>query len=47
MNKSEILAYLEELVGKDYVSNKPEDLFIYSQDSGASLPRPVDFVVLP
>ncbi|MFW9897658.1 MAG: FAD-binding oxidoreductase [Candidatus Thorarchaeota archaeon] len=47
MNKIEVLAYLEEIVGKDYVSNKPEDLFIYSQDPGASLPRPVDFVVLP
>ncbi|MFX0186636.1 MAG: FAD-binding oxidoreductase [Candidatus Hodarchaeota archaeon] len=47
MNKSEVLTYLEEIVGKDYVSNKPEDLFIYSQDPGASLPRPADFVVLP
>ena len=47
MNKSEILAYLEEVVGKDYVSNKPEDLFIYSQDPGASLPRPVTQWHLP
>ncbi|MFX0135412.1 MAG: FAD-binding oxidoreductase [Candidatus Hodarchaeota archaeon] len=47
MNKIEILEYLDNIVGKDFVSNKPEDLFIYSQDPGASLPRPVDFVVLP
>ena len=38
---------LEDIVGQDYASNKPEDLFIYSQDSGASLPRPVDYVVMP
>ena len=46
-NKDEILKKLEKIVGQDYVSNKPEDLFIYSQDSGASLPRPVDYVVMP
>lgn len=38
---------LQEIVGLDHASNKPEDLFIYSQDSGASLPRPVDYVVMP
>ncbi|MFW9969723.1 MAG: FAD-binding oxidoreductase [Candidatus Odinarchaeota archaeon] len=47
MDKNKILKNLEEIVGKDYVSNKAEDLYIYSQDSGASLPRPVDFVILP
>lgn len=46
-NKDVILKKLEKIVGQDYVSNKPEDLFIYSQDSGASLPRPVDYVVMP
>jgi len=46
-NKDVILTRLENIVGQDYVSNKPEDLFIYSQDSGASLPRPVDYVVIP
>ncbi len=46
-NKDEILKKLENIVGQDYVSNEPEDLFIYSQDSGASLPRPVDYVVMP
>ncbi|TFG20782.1 MAG: FAD-binding oxidoreductase [Promethearchaeota archaeon] len=47
MIKSEILTHLENIVGKEFASNNQEDLFIYSQDSGASLPRPVDFVVLP
>ena len=47
MDKEKILKDLEEIVGKDFVSNKAEDLYIYSQDPGASLPRPVDFVVIP
>ncbi|MBD3339010.1 MAG: FAD-binding protein, partial [Candidatus Lokiarchaeota archaeon] len=38
---------LESIVGKEYISNSPEDLFIYSQDPGASVPRPLDFVVMP
>lgn len=38
---------LEKIVGKDFVSNEPEELFIYSQDPGASEPRPADFVVMP
>jgi len=47
MYKEHILNDLENIVGKDYVSNSAEDLYIYSQDPGASLPRPVDFVVMP
>ena len=47
MKKESILRDLEGIVGKDFVSNKSEDLFIYSQDPGASEPRPVDFVVMP
>ena len=47
MDKEKILKDLEDIVGKDFVSNKAEDLYIYSQDPGASLPRPVDFVVIP
>ena len=47
MNKEVILKDLEEIVGKDFASNSAEDLFIYSQDPGASEPRPVDFVVMP
>jgi len=47
LKKDEILRNLEEIVGKDFASNKLEDLFIYSQDPGASEPRPVDFIVMP
>jgi FAD/FMN-containing dehydrogenase len=47
MNKEEMLENLRAIVGEDFVSNKAEDLFIYSQDPGASEPRPVDFVVMP
>jgi glycolate oxidase len=47
MKKEDILLKLEKIVGKEYVSNKEEDLFIYSQDPGASPPRPVDFVIMP
>ncbi len=46
MDKEKVLKDLEDIVGKDFVSNKAEDLYIYSQDPGASLPRPVDFVVI-
>ena len=47
MNQDIILKNLEEIVGKDFASNKEEDLYIYSQDPGASEPRPVNFVVMP
>ncbi|MFX1478283.1 MAG: FAD-binding oxidoreductase [Promethearchaeota archaeon] len=47
MNKEEMIENLRAIVGEDFVSNKAEDLFIYSQDPGASEPRPVDFVVMP
>jgi len=47
MDTESILKELENIVGKDYATNSLEDLYIYSQDPGASLPRPVDFVVLP
>jgi len=47
MNLDKILINLEEIVGKDFASNKSEELYIYSQDPGASEPRPVDFVVMP
>jgi len=47
LNKESILNKLQELVGPDFASNKSEDLFIYSQDPGASIPRNVDFIVMP
>ncbi|MFX0027181.1 MAG: FAD-binding oxidoreductase [Candidatus Hermodarchaeota archaeon] len=47
MDKENVFKELENIVGKDFVSNREEDLYIYSQDPGASLPRKVDFVVMP
>lgn len=47
MNNEKILRDLEEIIGKDFVSNKKKDLFIYSMDPGAFLPRAVDYVVIP
>jgi len=47
MNTDQILKDLQNIVGKEFATNSPEDLYIYSQDPGASLPRPVDFVVMP
>lgn len=47
MNDAQILKQLQEIVGEDFASNTKEDLFIYSQDPGASESRPADFVVLP
>ncbi|MHA1687752.1 MAG: FAD-binding oxidoreductase [Promethearchaeota archaeon] len=42
-----IIKKLQDIVGPEFASNKPEDLYIYGIDPGASLPRKVDFVVLP
>ncbi len=42
-----IIERLREIVGVKYVTNNKEDLYIYTKDPGASLPRPVDFVVMP
>lgn len=47
MDKEEIFSEIQNIVGKDFVSDKESDLYIYSQDPGASLPRRVDFVVMP
>ena len=46
MNES-ILNALVDIVGKDYVSNRPEELYLYSRDSGAREPRRADYVVMP
>ncbi len=35
------------IVGEDYASNRPEELFLYSFDSGTEGPRKVDYVVMP
>ena len=42
-----ILRKLEQIIEPSFVSNSMENLYIYSQDPGASLPRPVDYVVMP
>lgn len=43
----DILSALVRIVGKDRVSDSPEELFIYSRDSGAQPPRRADYVVMP
>ncbi|MGD9393820.1 MAG: FAD-binding oxidoreductase, partial [Dehalococcoidia bacterium] len=45
--KAEILKSLAEIVGADYVSDRPEELYLYSRDPGAQPPRKVDAVALP
>ncbi|GAH90235.1 unnamed protein product, partial [marine sediment metagenome] len=45
--KEEFLSQLTEIVGEDYVSNRPEELYIYSRDPGAQKPRRADCVVMP
>jgi len=47
MNTDQILKDLQNIVGKEFATNSTEDLYIYSQDPGASLSRSVDFVVMP
>jgi len=47
LSEINILKELEDIVGKDFASNSSGDLYIYSQDPGASIPRPADFVVMP
>jgi len=42
-----IYELLQGIVGERYVSNHSEELFIYSRDSGAQLPRHVDYAVVP
>lgn len=45
--KKEIVNSLVNIVGEEFVSNRPEELYYYSRDSGAQLPRKVDYVVMP
>jgi len=45
--KAELLSRLAEIVGSDYVSDRPEELYLYSRDPGAQPPRKVDGVVMP
>jgi FAD/FMN-containing dehydrogenase len=45
--KKELLGRLAKIVGQDYVSDRPEDLYLYSRDPGAQEPRRADCVVMP
>jgi FAD/FMN-containing dehydrogenase len=45
--KADLLSQLAEIVGQDYVSSRPEDLYLYSRDPGAQKPRRADYVVMP
>ena len=48
MNKENLIYNsLVDIVGEDFVSNRPEELYIYSRDPGAQQPRKVDWVVMP
>ena len=42
-----ILSALVSIVGEDYVSNRPEELYLYSRDSGVREPRRADYVIMP
>jgi len=42
-----VLSSLVSMVGEDFVSNRAEELYMYSRDAGASQPRRVDYVVMP
>jgi len=43
----DIYKRLVEIAGGEFASNRPEELYIYSRDSGAQQPRKVDYVVMP
>jgi len=43
----DIYSSLVDIVGTERVSNNAEELFIYSRDSGAQIPRSADYVVMP
>jgi glycolate oxidase len=47
ISMDDIYKSLAEIVGKDYVSNKKEELYIYSQDPGMMEPHEPDYVALP
>ncbi|RLC24067.1 MAG: FAD-binding oxidoreductase [Deltaproteobacteria bacterium] len=43
----DIFGALKDIVGEDAVSRNPEELFMYSRDPGAQVPRKADYVVMP
>jgi len=46
-NKMDIYKKLVEIVGEEYVSVNPEELYIYSSDPGTMEPCKPDYVVIP
>ncbi len=42
-----ILEKLENITGEAFVSNRPEELYIYSQDMTENLPSMPDYIVMP
>jgi len=47
ITKDQVYNSIKEIVGDDFVSYSPEELYIYSRDPGASVPRMADYVVMP
>jgi FAD/FMN-containing dehydrogenase len=47
MTEDAVLKSLVSIVGEDHVSNRPEELYMYGQDSGTEGPRKVDYVAMP
>jgi len=47
MEYGDLVESLAEIVGEDYVSGNPEELYIYGRDSGTEGPRRVDCVAMP
>jgi len=43
----DIYTRLINFVGEEFASNRQEELYLYSRDPGAQLPRKVDYVVMP
>ena len=43
----ELSSQLKQIVGEERMSDRPEERFIYSRDSGAQPPRQADYVVMP
>lgn len=47
MFDNETLSRIREIVSSEYVTNEPEDLYIYSRDQGVQDPHMPDCVVMP
>lgn len=45
--KDAVLKALQRIVGEDFVSNRPEELFLYSRDLGSGRSGRLDYVVVP